>query len=147
MHPLAHRYSVSARCTDQGLVPVRSEGLPELQTSAPPEFDGPPGHWSPETLLSAAVADCFALTFRAVARASRLAWRDLEVDVQATLDRTDGVTRFTHFEIRAALEVEDAASQALAEASLAKSKRACLVTQSLLAPCELEAVVRVAPPA
>jgi organic hydroperoxide reductase OsmC/OhrA len=35
------------------------------------QLGGPGGQWSPETLLVAAAAECFILTFRAVA-----AWRE-----------------------------------------------------------------------
>ena len=52
-----------------------SPQLPDLETAPPPEFDGPGGLWSPENLLCAAVADCFILTFRAIASFSRLSWR------------------------------------------------------------------------
>lgn len=145
MHPLPHHYSVAAQGGPEGNVPVDSQGLPRLQTSAPPEFDGPPGHWSPETLLAAAVADCFVLSFRAVARASRLEWRDLKVDVLATLDRPEGVTRFTRFDIRARLDIGDAGAESLALSALAKAKRACLVTNSLNAECVLETSVATVP--
>jgi hypothetical protein len=37
----------------------------------------------------AAVADCFALTFRAVAKASQLQWTKLLCDADGTLDRSE----------------------------------------------------------
>jgi organic hydroperoxide reductase OsmC/OhrA len=53
------------------------------------------GQWSPETLLVAAAVDCFVLTFRAIAAASKLPWERLSCNGEGTLDRVDGVTRFT----------------------------------------------------
>lgn len=143
-HPLPHRYRVQAAGADGGSVTVRSRGLPSLETQAPPEFGGPEGFWSPETLLAAAIADCYILSFRAVARASRLEWRQLDVDVEAVLDRADGVTRFTQVNIAPRLDVPAGVSESTAHAVLEKAKRACLVTNSLTAQCELAARVVVA---
>jgi organic hydroperoxide reductase OsmC/OhrA len=137
MHPLPHAYRVRAAATQDGPVALTADGLPELLTTAPPEFGGPEGHWSPETLLVAAIADCYALSFRAVARASRLAWEDLAVEVQADLDRVEGVTRFTHVRLVPRLRLAPGASRTLADATLDKAKRACLVTNSLTATFDL----------
>jgi protein ImuA len=46
----------------------------EIVSAPPAEFGGPGDKWSPESLLIAAVADCFVLSFRAIARASKLEW-------------------------------------------------------------------------
>ena len=112
-----------------------------MSTSAPPEFDGPPGYWSPETLLAAAVADCYILSFRAVARASRLEWQSLEVDVEGVLDKIDGVNRFTQFTLRPRVCIADPEAETLAHGVLAKAKKVCLVTNSLTGECLLEPVV------
>ena len=96
MHPYPHIYTVQASSMPEGDVPVSSAGLPVLATAPPAEFDGPGDRWSPETLLCAAVADCFLLSFRGVARAQKLPWTSLQCEVQGTLDRVDGKTRFTH---------------------------------------------------
>ena len=70
MQQLPHSYVVSASAEAESNVTLSSDGL-ESVTSAPPEaFGGPGDLWSPETLLVAAVADCFILSFRAIARAS-----------------------------------------------------------------------------
>lgn len=137
MHAFPHHYRVTASGGPEGSVPVSSTGLDTLHTNAPPEFDGPPGCWSPETLLAAAVANCYLLSFRAVARASRLAWQSLEVQVVGELDRVDGVTRFTRFSIDAQLCLAEGASETLAATVLEKSKKVCLVTNSLQCECVL----------
>jgi organic hydroperoxide reductase OsmC/OhrA len=93
MNPLPHRYNVTLTSGEQSYPIITSDRL-EPFTSAPPEnFDGPGNLWSPETLLVAAVADCFALTFREVAKASQLRWTKLLCDADGTLDRSEGVTR------------------------------------------------------
>ena len=56
MHPYPHIYHASAAGEKTGMLTVRSAQLPDIESAAPPEFDGPGGVWSPETLLCAALA-------------------------------------------------------------------------------------------
>jgi organic hydroperoxide reductase OsmC/OhrA len=145
MKPYPHVYCVTARGTGQGTVAVAAPELPGLETAPPPEFDGPPGHWSPETLLAAAVADCFVLTFRGVARAAGFEWQRLDCDVEGTLERVDGVTRFSRFATRATLAVAPGADEEKARRLLERAEAACLVSNSLKAERSLEARVVAAP--
>src|ERR1700684_1780817 len=103
MHPFPHRYIVNAAVRPGGDVPLSSEGTRVIESAPPKEFDGPGNQWSPEGLLTAAVADCFVLNFRAIAAASRLAWTNLEARTQGTLDRLEGKMRFTRFDTHAKL--------------------------------------------
>ena len=105
MHPFPHKYDVAARATPTDDVVVESARLPSIQSAPPIEFGGPGDRWSPETLLVAAVADCFVLTFRAIASFSRLSWVSLTCEVSGTVDRVDRVTQFTGFDVRARLLV------------------------------------------
>jgi len=71
----------------------------------PPER-GPGDRWSPETLLVGALADCFILTFRAVANASSLPWIRLRCEAEGVLDRVERMTRFTAVTLVPQLESE-----------------------------------------
>lgn len=144
MHPYPHRYTVSARMQGQEPIALTSSGLPDLDSAPPAEFDGPGDLWSPETLLVAAVADCFALTFRAIARASRYEWTALRVEADGVLDRSTEGTRFTEIHLRAELDTPAGADAAQGERLLAKAEKSCLVSRSLVAPVHLEATVRIA---
>lgn len=144
MHPFPHHYRVRATGQPAGAVAVTDANL-SLQTQAPPEFGGPEGYWSPESLLVASVADCFVLSFRAVARASKLEWEQLDVPVEGVLDRVDGVTRFVKFILRPRLVLRGAEHASLARTALDKAKRSCLITNSLSAECELAPEIDVLP--
>jgi organic hydroperoxide reductase OsmC/OhrA len=133
MHPYPHRYRVQAQGKRIGTVRVTAQALPVLETHAPEEFDGPGGYWSPESLLMASIADCFILSFRAVANASKLEWEELSVGVEGVLDRVDGVTRFVSYAVSPRLSISSVDSEQLAGTVLAKAKRACLVSNSLIA--------------
>lgn len=133
MQPFPHTYQVSVEGGVDGDVAVSAAGLPSFASASPPEFDGPGGRWSPESLLCSAAASCFILTFRAVARASKFEWRHLGCHVEGTLERKDGVIQFTRLATHAVLRVDAAADHATAQRLLEKAERGCLVANSLKA--------------
>jgi len=141
MHPYPHVYGASTSGGPEGIVTVASAGLPDLASAPPPQFDGPGGYWSPESMLCAALADCFVLSFRAIARASKLEWTHIECSVEGTLDRTAGVTRFTRYVTRAKLRVPPGTDAARARLLMEKSEHACLISNSVNGERVLEAEV------
>ena len=141
MHPYPHTYSVTATGSATGPVPVESAGLPALTTAPPKEFDGPGDVWSPESLLVAAMADCYVLTFRGVARAAKYDWNELRCEVDGVLERVDGVTRFSGYTSRATLTVKAGADHAKGEEILKRTERVCLVNNSVLGDRHLVARV------
>jgi organic hydroperoxide reductase OsmC/OhrA len=119
-------------------VALESPRLPALTSEAPAEFGGPGDRWSPETLVTGAVADCFVLTLRAVAQASGLPWTSVRCEVEGLLERVDRITRFTQFLLRVRLEVPPGTAEAAARRVLEKTEASCLVSRSLNASTRLE---------
>jgi len=144
MQNLPHNYVVAATARSDSNVQLSSPGLDNIESAPPAEFGGPGDAWSPETLLAAAVADCFILSFRAIARASKFEWTSVSCDVDATLDRVESVTRFTGFQQRVVLDVPAGTDEAKAIRMLEKAEHVCLITNSLKAETHLEAEVRIA---
>ena len=138
MKPLPHEYEVYLTGGPQGYATNSAAGLADLTTAPPPEYDGPGDAWSPEHLLLAAVNSCFLFTFRAVARASKLEFTSLTLEASGTVDRSDGVTRFTEIVLRPRLTLAAGADRDRARHALEKSERACLVSASLSTPVRLE---------
>jgi organic hydroperoxide reductase OsmC/OhrA len=143
MEPFPHRYRVKASGRVTGDIQLTAERLTTLRSTSPAEFDGPGDRWSPETLLVGAVADCFVLTFRGIARASKLPWISLDCEVTGTLDRMERVSQFTHFDLRASLVVPDGAKLEGARHALEKAERNCLISSSLKGSIHLHATVEV----
>ena len=141
MQPFPHQYSVVARAAAQGDVTLTGDRLPDIPSAPPTEFGGPGDRWSPETLMVAAVADCFLLTFRGIAGVSRFPWVALECSVTGTVDRVERVTQFTALDVQARLRVPAGANEEQARRLLAKAEETCLVTNSLKVRPHLEAVV------
>ena len=143
MQDYPHHYKTTASARHDSNVDMTSPGLPDLKLAAPAEFGGPGDHWSPETLMAAAVASCFKLSFKAIARAAKFEWVSIRCDVVAVLDRVDKVTQFTEFHQTVVLEVPPGSDEAKAVRLLEKAERTCLVTNSLTGTTRLDATVRV----
>jgi peroxiredoxin-like protein len=139
MQELPHHYQATARAAFDTHVELEAANMPRIMTAAPAEFGGPGDHWSPEHLLVGTVANCFILTFRAVARGSRLEWTHLECSPVGTLERLDGTTRFTRFTVNVRLTVPEGTDIDKAERLLHKAETGCLITRSLVAETRLVA--------
>ena len=144
MHPYPHRYHVAAAAAPVGEVGLSSPGLEPLRSAPPKEFDGPGDRWSPETLLVAAVADCFILTFRAVARAAKYEWAALECEVEGILERPERSSYFTGFVVRARLRIPAGGDAEKGRQLLEKAEHGCLISNSLVGTKRLEATVEAA---
>jgi organic hydroperoxide reductase OsmC/OhrA len=147
MQDFPHSYTASATGEVAGDVELTAFRLPPIGSASPAEFDGPGDQWSPETLLVAAIGDCFILTFRGVARASRLPWTALRCHVTGTLERIDRVTQFTAFEVAAHLDVPFGTNVEAARRALERAEHNCLISNSLKGAVRLSPEVHVAEPA
>jgi len=143
MQDLPHHYVVSADAKAVGNVVLATSGVADLVSAPPAQFGGPGDQWSPESLLVASVSDCFILTFRAIARASKLEWDSLTCSTEAVLEQVDRVTQFTAFNVTATLTVPAGTDESKAQRLLEKSEQLCLVTNSLKAGSHLEATVQI----
>ena len=138
MKPLPHHYDVHLTGGPSGYAQLSTAGIPELRTAPPADYDGPGDAWSPEHLLLASVQACFLFTLRAIARLSKVEFLALELDATGTVDRQDGVTRFTEIVLRPRLTVSSGTDRERALHILEKSEETCLVSASLSTPIRLE---------
>lgn len=141
---MAHQYSATASANPESLVTLEVEGLASIESGPPKEFGGSGEQWSPEDLLVSAVADCFVLSFKAVATASKFQWTSLSCSVTGTLDKVDRAMQFTALSIKPTLTVPADADVDRAHKLLEKSEQVCFITNSLKADTELEVDVKVA---
>ena len=141
MKPFPHKYDVHLIGGPVGHAYVSTRGVPVLALAPPEEFGGPGDAWSPEHLLVASVQACFLFTLRAVARRSALPFLGVEIEAAGTLDRSDGVIRFTEVVLRPRVTVAAGTSLDLVRQVLEKSKKACLISASLSTPVRMEPVI------
>lgn len=138
MQSFPHHYEIHAQASEDGYAKLKVDNKATIESAPPIEFDGPGHLWSPEDLLLAAVADCFVLSFKAIASASRLPWQTISCKAVGALDKVDRSLQFTNFEISAKLEIKQKEDQEKAARTLTKAENTCLITNSLKAPCHLQ---------
>jgi peroxiredoxin-like protein len=139
MHDFPHHYRcVATANASQSVVQVASDGLANLATDAPKEFGGPGDQWSPEALLVAAVADCFVLTFRAIAAPSRVTWHAIDCEATGTLERVDRTPQFTEIRLAIRISVPSDMEEERITRVLEKAEKSCLITNSLNATVHLD---------
>ncbi|MBT8142683.1 MAG: OsmC family peroxiredoxin [Gammaproteobacteria bacterium] len=141
MQDFPHLYTVSVSTKPDSHVTVEADNLPSFEAAPPAAFGGPGNLWSPEDLLMAAAANCLVLSFKAIARASKLEWLSIECESRGTLDKVERKLLFTKVLSTVKLRIPQDGSVEKAEKLLHKAEAACLVTNSMSAEVELECEV------
>ena len=140
-----HEYRVNAFGAGGRNGIVSAEGvLSCISFSAPAEFMGEPGRWTPEHFLVAAVASCFVSTFSGIAEKSRLEFATFNLDAEGVLDKEDGIWRFTEIKLRPVVSVLKEEDRDRAIRLLEKAEKSCLIARSLQFKVTLFPAVKIA---
>lgn len=138
------RYRVIAWWSSGKAGLAKSDSAPNaIHFTAPPEFGGLEGRWTPEDLLLCAVASCYTTTFRALADYSKLEYSDLAVHVEGTIRKADSGYEFSKIVIRPTLTIPGEDEQTRAFRLLQKAKAVCLVSRALSINQEFDPQVHV----
>jgi peroxiredoxin-like protein len=141
---LPHHYRIKAVGGPEHTLDVSAASVQDIAIAPPAQFGGPGDQWSPEDLFMASIASCFILSFRAIARASKLSWTSIECDSEGELDRLGGKTQFTKIFTTVSLLLEETGDIEKAERLLHKAEQTCLVLNSLTSESRLECRVGIA---
>lgn len=137
-----HQYRVVAWWTSGQTGIAKSNSAPNaIHFTAPPEFGGMEGRWTPEDLLMTALASCFTTTFHAIAGFSKFAYTDLAVEAEATVRKTDSGYGFSEIVIRPRLTIANEEQRETAIRLLQKSEGLCLVSRALAVAPKVEAQI------
>ncbi|GAC13686.1 OsmC family protein [Aliiglaciecola lipolytica] len=131
MQDFPHMYKVTAEGNISGNLNSKCENLADIEIAPPIQFGGPGDKWSPEDLFMASIANCFVLSFRAIARASKLEWLSIECESQGELDKLDGKIQFTSVKSNIRLHIPASESIQNAERLLFKADEKCLIRNSI----------------
>ena len=127
-----HEYRVNAFGAGGRNGVVHAEGvLSCISFSAPPEFLGEPGRWTPEHFLVTAVASCFVSTFSGIAEKSCLRFVSFNLDAEGVLGNDDGFWRFTEIKLRPVVTVLKEEDRDRAIRLLEKAQKSCLIARTL----------------
>lgn len=127
-----HEYRIKAFCAGPRKGIVQAEGiLPSISFSAPPEFFGESGRWTPEHFLVASVASCFVSTFSGIAERSRFEFVSFNLDAEGVLSNEEGGWRFTEIKLRPVVTALREEDRERVIRLLEKAEKSCLIARSL----------------
>lgn len=140
----AWQYRVNALCAGPRKGVVQAEGvLPSISFSAPPEFLGEAGRWTPEHFLVAAVASCFVSTFSGMAEKSRLEFASFHLDAEGVLGNEYGILRFAGIRLRRLVAILNEVDRDRVIRLLEKAEKSCLIARSLQCKVVLDSAVKI----
>ncbi len=121
-------------------------GKHDLDVATPPDFGGEAeGVWSPEDLLVASAATCFAVTLAAILRRRTIPLLSLHVDGNGHVGpRDDGQLGFTSIDLQVSAETDSPDAITHLEAAIERAENGCLVAMALSIPVNVKATVRLA---
>lgn len=132
-------YRVTAASTAAlGGVAIADEIQPSITFSAPPEFQGEAGRWTPEHLFLASVAGCFVSTFSGIAQFSKFEFLSLDLEVEGVLSKEEGGWRFARVNLHPRLKIAQEKDHDRANRLLEKAEKTCLVVRSINSKVILE---------
>ena len=127
-----HQYRVVAWWASGRTGMAKTDSAPNaIHFTAPLQFGGVEGRWTPEDLLLGAVASCYTTTFRALAERSKFEYADLEVEVQGTINRAESGYQFSEIIMRPNLTILSEEGRERALVLLRKAEALCLVSRAL----------------
>src|SRR5271157_607143 len=96
-----HAYRVAAWWTSGRTGLAKSDSAPNaIHFTAPTEFGGLEGRWTPEELLLAAIAGCYTTTLRAIAGSAQFDFTDLQVEASGVVRKAESGYNFTQIIVR-----------------------------------------------
>ena len=131
--PDSYFYTVhaSSETLQSGKIKAGDVMPPEIRFSAPPEFGGIAGAWTPEYFLLSALASCFIATFEAIARASDFQFSSISVIAEGIVEKAEGKWKFGSITLNPTVVVESEEDRDRALKLLGKTERSCIVANSL----------------
>jgi len=118
---------------------LRSSNLPPLDVSAPPEFQGQEGIWTPEHLYVASVNACFMTTFLAIAANSKLDVASFSASAEGKLEKIEGGGfQITEIVLKPRVVLRAARDLDRARRIVEKAERNCFITSSIKTVVKVE---------
>jgi peroxiredoxin-like protein len=143
-----HAYRVAAWWTSGRTGLATSDSAPNaIHFTAPMEFGGLEGRWTPEELLLAAIASCYTTTVRAIAGPAQVDFTDLQVEASATVRKAESGYSFSQIVLRPNLKIASADARERALDLLRRAEKLCLVSRAIGATLKFEPQLEINKPA
>jgi organic hydroperoxide reductase OsmC/OhrA len=140
----AHRYHTVAWWISGQTGLAKSDSAPNaIHFTAPPQFGGLEGRWTPEDLLLTALASCFTTTFHSISLYAKFKYIDLQVEADGTVSKMETGYGFSEIIIRPNLMIVDEENRELGLSLLRKAAGLCLVSRTLTPAPKFEISVEI----
>lgn len=116
---------------------ARCKGKPDIETATPPEFGGPEGVWSPEDLLSSAVASCIMASALFFLERGKIAFNSYKSKGVGHMEKGPTGLVFSRIAVEVTLELEDPTQADAAHKAVVQAEKTCPLSNSLNCPVEL----------
>ena len=110
---------------------VSSPSLKSLPVSTPPEFGGPEGEWSPEHLFLSSITSCFMSTYLVFVNKMKIENTGFECTATGQVEIVDSKYKFTYIHIYPKAFVGNDADVEKAKVAMEKTKKYCLISNSV----------------
>jgi peroxiredoxin-like protein len=148
MRSQEHVYRVAAWWTSGRTGLAKSDSAPSaIHFTAPAEFGGLEGRWTPEELLLAAIAGCFTTTVRSIAGTADLDFTDLQVEASGTIRKAESGYTFSEIVVRPNLKISSDEERERALDLLHRAEKLCLVARAIGPKVQFEPQLEVSKPA
>jgi len=112
---------------------VSSHALKSFSVSAPPEFGGPVGEWSPEHLFLSSITSCFMSTYLVFVNKMKIENTGFECTATGQVEIIDGKYKFTYIHIYPKAFVGNDDDVEKSKVAMEKTKKYCLISNSISA--------------
>jgi peroxiredoxin-like protein len=134
-----HFYETEVVWVGERIGELRSPGLPTIEVTSPPEFQGHAGVWTPENLFVASVNACFLMTFLAIAELSKLDFVSISAAARGRLEKVEGAGyQITELVLKPKLVVRFSRDVERAGRLLEKAEKNCFISNSIKTRIALE---------
>ena len=131
-------YRTSIKLFGKGECIIKSKDKPAIELSAPVEFGGKKGFWTPEDLLVASVNACLLTTFSYYAKKRGFDFVSYESSAEGIIELVEMQYLFSEITIKPKIIVKSKEDIEVAENLIKISKKSCLISNSLKSKVILE---------
>ncbi|TMI66001.1 MAG: OsmC family peroxiredoxin [Bacteroidetes bacterium] len=128
--PVIFSTELSWLADKSGVVSLNS-GKKSFRVSTPPEFGGPEGDWSPEHLFLSSIISCFMSTYLVFVNKLKIENTGFECTATGQVEIIDGKYKFTFIHIYPKAFVANEPDIEKARIAMEKSKKYCLISNSI----------------
>ena len=118
--------------TDGLLASDEAEG--QIKVSTPPQFGGEGRPWTPEHLFLASINSCYMSTFLAIANKMKISLSGFECAAHGDIRSEHGRLTFEKIDLHPKVYLLDSADCAKAKIVLEKTRKHCIITNSISTP-------------